>query len=295
MKSNRRPSGASRVTAGSGRRCRNGRSGSGWRGRRGGIRCPTPAGAEYQLDQLDNRIVKLVDDTFFERNDGIIRDRNLFWANLGTAFRDVAIADVELAFEGGDAIGSVEGVHLQSGSVDQKSRPDEFLMFVMFAQDMADILAEKTLDAFAELLDAVHIFLAHAPRAIGGIRRPRAEGSNPLFHLVVPGNIRDEVLHMGEGLHRFDDDRFAGGKVAEPGHAHEPRHAVDLGGAGPAFARFAIPAAGQVRRLRRLNLVDGIQNDHPFPDFHGIIPELALPPFSAPDAKQRLRHQTIPP
>ncbi len=53
----------------------------------------------------------------------------------------------------------VERMHLQRGRVDQKARPDKAVVQTMIAQDVADILAEKTFDAFAEFLDAVDVLL----------------------------------------------------------------------------------------------------------------------------------------
>lgn len=38
-----------------------------------------------------NRIVKLIDNTLLERNDGVIRNRDMLWTYLGTTFRDIAI------------------------------------------------------------------------------------------------------------------------------------------------------------------------------------------------------------
>ena len=44
-------------------------------------------------EQLSDRIVELVYHTFLEGNDGIIRNRNVFWADLRAAFGDVTLAD----------------------------------------------------------------------------------------------------------------------------------------------------------------------------------------------------------
>ena len=51
-------------------------------------------------------------------------------------------------------------------------------------------------------------------------------------------------------------------------------HAVDFRRAGAALAGLAIPAAGEVVGLRRLDLVDGVEHDHAFGDFRGVIHEL---------------------
>ena len=59
----------------------------------------------------------------------------------------------------GRPVGDVERMHLQRGGVDEKARPDELVVLVMIAQDVADVLAEEALDALPELLHAVHVLL----------------------------------------------------------------------------------------------------------------------------------------
>ncbi len=49
------------------------------------------------------------------------------------------------------------------------------LVHVMVAQDVTDVLAKETLDAFAELLGTVGIGLTHAPCAVGSVGRARFE------------------------------------------------------------------------------------------------------------------------
>ena len=51
-------------------------------------------------------------------------------------------------------------------------------------------------------------------------------------------------------------------------------HAVDLRGAGAALAGLAIPAAGEVVGLFRLDLVNGVEHDHALGDFGGVVLEL---------------------
>jgi hypothetical protein len=70
------------------------------------------------------------------------------------------------------ALAAVEGVHLEGGGVDQQPRPDEALVEVVLAQDVADVLAEEALDALAELLHAVDV--ACAMRQVPSGRRARA-------------------------------------------------------------------------------------------------------------------------
>ena len=64
----------------------------------------------------------------------------------------------------GHAIFGVERMHFQRGGINQKARADEFLVLVMVAQNVADILAEKTFDALAEFLHAIDVFLLPCAR-----------------------------------------------------------------------------------------------------------------------------------
>ena len=74
-------------------------------------------------------------------------------------------------FEFRQTVFGVERVHFQRGGVNQEARADEFVVLVMVAQNVADVLAEEAFDALAEFLHAVHVFLLHAP---GAVRRSRA-------------------------------------------------------------------------------------------------------------------------
>ena len=64
----------------------------------------------------------------------------------------------------------VERMHLQRGGVDQEPRPDEFLVQLVVAQHVADVLAEEALDALPELLHPVDVRLGHPPGAVGRVR-----------------------------------------------------------------------------------------------------------------------------
>ena len=66
----------------------------------------------------------------------------------------------------------------------------------MAPQDVADVLAEEALDAFAELVEAVDVLLRDSPgRAVVGRRRERRDLA---VHLVVARDIGDEVLDERE-------------------------------------------------------------------------------------------------
>src|SRR5712671_4150473 len=57
--------------------------------------------------------------------------------------------------------------------VEEEPGPDELIEQLMVAQHVADVLAEKALDALAEFLHAFDVGLKHAPRAVRRIGRPR--------------------------------------------------------------------------------------------------------------------------
>ncbi len=71
----------------------------------------------------------------------------------------------------------VERVHLQRGHVDEEPRADELVVLVVVAQHVADVLAQEALDALAEFLHAVDVFLLHPPGAVGCVGLPRLETS----------------------------------------------------------------------------------------------------------------------
>jgi hypothetical protein len=160
-------------------------------------------------------------------------------------------------------VGAVERVHLERRRVDEQPRPDEPLVKLMVAQDVADVLAEEALDALAELLHAVDVGLRHAPGPVGRVGRPRREPLDLLLRLEVPRDVGDEVADRREAAHRLDGDRLVERQVGEPRHAHELRRAVDLRRAGAALAGLAVPAHGQVVGGLGLDLVHGVEHHHP--------------------------------
>jgi hypothetical protein len=239
-------------------------------------------------EQLRHRIKELVNHTLLQRDDGVVGDGDVLGAHLCAALGDVAVADAVFVFEVGDPVFGVEGVHFEGRGVDEEAGADELIVFVVVAEDVADILAEEALDALAELLDAVHVGLVHAPGAVGGVGLAGLEGLNAFLDVVVPGDVGDEVLDEGEGLHGLDNDGHVGGELIHPRHAHEAGLAVDFGGAGAALAGLAVPAAGEVLGLLGLDLVDDVEDDHAGGDGGGVVLEPArVAGFcAAPDAEE---------
>src|SRR5438874_6712599 len=78
-------------------------------------------------------IIKLIHHPFFQRNNSVVRDLNLLRTNLGTTFRDVAVADSVGFAQFRHPIFGIEGVHLERGGVNQKARPDKAIMHLMIA------------------------------------------------------------------------------------------------------------------------------------------------------------------
>src|SRR2546421_10453305 len=99
-------------------------------------------GTEYP-EQLRQRIEEAIEHAFLEGNDGIVGDGDVFRTDLGAAFCNVAQPDAVLLAKGGDTIRLVQWIHFQSCRVDQEARADKLLVHVMFAQNMADVLAKE--------------------------------------------------------------------------------------------------------------------------------------------------------
>src|SRR5258705_6218368 len=99
----------------------------------------------------------------------------------------------------------------------------------MLAQDVADVLAQETLDALPEFLHAVDVGLRHAPGAIRRVRRPWREGLDLLLHSKVPRHVRHQILDPRKSPHRLDGGAARQVALVQPRHAHEPWLAVDFG------------------------------------------------------------------
>lgn len=178
--------------------------------------------------QLCERVEELVYDALFEGNNGVVSDVDTFGTDFCAAFGDIAEADALRFAQVREPVFGIERMHLQSGGINKKSRADEFTMQVMVAEDMADILAKETLDALAKFLDAIHIALVHAPRAVGSIRSAGLKRLDFLLNAEIPGNVRHQVLHQRKGFHRFNRNRLFQRQLAQARHAHKFRHPVNF-------------------------------------------------------------------
>jgi hypothetical protein len=153
-------------------------------------------------------------------------------------------------------------MHFERGRVHEKSWADEFFVHVVVAQDVADILTEKTLDALSKLLHPFDILRGNPPSAIGRVGLSRLELRDALLYPIIPRYVRDQVFHVWKCLHGFDCHRSIKRESVQSRHAHQFRHAIDFGGAGATFPRLAVPANRQIASLFRLYPVYYVEYDH---------------------------------
>ena len=88
------------------------------------------------------------------------------------------------------------------------ARSDELVEQPVLAQHVADVLAEKAFNALAELLDPLDVHLGHAPRAVGGIGRPRLKAPDALLGAEVPRDVGHEILDRRQRAHRLHRHRL---------------------------------------------------------------------------------------
>src|SRR5262245_59458972 len=128
---------------------------------------PQSGTAGNHSKQPRHRIVETVDDPFLERNDRVVSDCDVLGTDLRAALRDVAIADAAVAPKLGGTVCGIERMHLQRCRTDEHPWANELVVLVMVPEYVADVLAEKALDALPEFLDAIDVLLLHAPCAVG--------------------------------------------------------------------------------------------------------------------------------
>lgn len=71
--------------------------------------------AEETAEEPGYRIIELGDDSFLQRDDGVVGDLDFLGADFGAAFRDVAETDVPFVFEIAKTVGCVFRMHLETG------------------------------------------------------------------------------------------------------------------------------------------------------------------------------------
>ena len=149
-------------------------------------------------EESRHRIIKLIDDAFLHRNDRVVSDADVFRANFRAAFGDVAITEAVVVLQIRDAVFGIERMHFQRSGVHQEAGADELVMLVMVAQHMANILAEKTLDALSEFLNAINVFLHHCPRSVGVIWFSWLEWFDLLLDAEVPTDVGHKISNRWE-------------------------------------------------------------------------------------------------
>ncbi len=133
-------------------------------------------------------------------------------------FGDVAKTEAELILEQASAVAAVERMHFEAGDSNEEARAGELFLFVVFAEDVTDVLTEKTFDALAELLNAVHIELGDFPFDSFA----RFERRDFAVDTVIPGNVGDKVFDSRERFHGQDGYGLVLREVVHARFAGEP-------------------------------------------------------------------------
>src|SRR5436190_24355112 len=71
------------------------------------------------------RTIKFLHHPFFQRNDSVVGDLNAFRANLGAAFRAVAVAESVSVSQFLQSLPGVARIHPQPSPVNRKRRADD--------------------------------------------------------------------------------------------------------------------------------------------------------------------------
>src|SRR5262249_35214086 len=142
----------------------------------------------------------------------------------------------------------------------------------------------------AELLHAVDVGLRHAPGAVGRVGRTRRETGDPALDGEVPRHVGDEVAHRRGGVEGLDRRPLLEATGRGGRQTHDPGPPVYLPRARAALPGLAVPAAGEIGRLLRLDAMHGVEHHHALADLGAVVlesPRAALPP---PDPERRARH-----
>ena len=165
---------------------------------------------EFQLEDAEQPLQGIevtVHQALFERDNRVLCNRDRLGANLPATSRDVAVTDVVLVPQIADPVFGVKRMHFECGSINEQTRTDKFIVLVVFPQNVAHVLAEKTLDALAKLLHALDVGLLDAPCSIGRVGWAGLELLDRLLGPEIPRNIRDQIAYDRKRVHWLHDDR----------------------------------------------------------------------------------------
>src|SRR5215203_2805131 len=239
---------------------------------------PTPDLAHQPF----GRVVVLVGDALLEGDDGVVGDVDVDRADLGAALGYVAEPEAVVLLEVGQPVGLVHGVHLQPLVPDEEAWSCEHRVLVVGSQDVADILAHKTLYALLRFVEALDILLVHGEgRLLAGLERLDA-----LRDLVVPRDVGDQVLYDGKGTHRTYV-YLSPIVLLDARLAQKLGPAVDLGATRAAVGRLTVPAHRKIRGLLGLYREHGVENDHTLDERYLVFHLLAALGVAAEDPEPR--------
>src|SRR5919106_1780091 len=228
------------------------------------------------------RVVILVGDAFLEGDDGVVGDVDVDRADLGAALGYVAEPEAVLLLEVGQPVGLVHRVHLQPLVAHEEARSCDLGMFVVGPEDVANVLAHKALDALLRLVEALDILLVHREGCLfAGLERLDALG-----HLVVPGDVGDQVFNDGESPHGTYV-YLSPIVLLDARLAQKLGSAVDLGATRAAVGRLAVPTHREIRGLLGLYREYRIEYDHALDQGCLVLDLLATLRVAAEDPQLR--------
>jgi hypothetical protein len=177
-------------------------------------------------------------------------------------------------------------MHVQPGYANEETRTAKLFLLVMVAQDMANILTEKTFDTLAKLLDAIDVALVHLPFDVWA----RAEWRNLSVDLVVPGYVGYQISDDWKTLHRLDSNGFIYWQSIHAGLARQSGTAIDFCRTRAALACFAVPPDRKVRRQVSLNVMKRIEHNHTRRDRYFVLNQLTASAVTAKNFECCVRH-----
>lgn len=182
---------------------------------------------EFTPDHLD-RVIVPVDHSLLQWNDRIVSNVDASRADICTTFCYVAIADTEVILHLGYSIFLVHWMHLEISQPDHCSGASEFVELLVFPEHVAGVLADEAFNAHPEFLHPHRLELTEPP--IWFFRT--FDRCNFFCHLVIPGNIGDQVFDVRKSPHWSDTDVGTFWsllkQVAHPCHAHQTWFSIDL-------------------------------------------------------------------